>query len=306
MPPKKPKKEEPKEKTQKEIDYENLSNFLDKYISSEKLITKYATLFDLRRIKYVKGKDLKQFFNDNFEEIKKEMFSIMKIDIGKEADKESLQKFYQIIQQNNIFHYLQKLPGDKAKYPKRLLPLQKGDDPKLELEFTDTGFYLIAIKTESSKKPVIYLILLIILILFIVLFPIWPLNVKLGVLYFLMAVLIFMIVFLFSTIIIQILGLLIGYDILIMPNIDEAKMSWKNRLFNPFIIINSREDPCSVKIIRILLLISLTALCVLAYLYPSIPKASFHMIKKRLAYIIRKWILPKIHITPANIFILIF
>ena len=285
MPPKKPKKEEPKEKSQKEIDYENLSNFLDKYISSEKLITKYATLFDLRRIKYVKGKDLKQFFNDNFEEIQKEMLSIMKIDIGKEADKESLQKFYQIIQQNNIFHYLQKLPGDKAKYPKRLLPLQKGDDPKLELEFTDTGFYLIAIKTESSKKPVIYLILLIILILFIVLFPIWPLNVKLGVLYFLMAVLIFMIVFLFSTIIIQILGLLIGYDILIMPNIDEAKMSWKNRLFNPFIIINSREDPCSVKIIRILLLISLTALCVLAYLYPSIPKASFHMIKKGLLWI---------------------
>ena len=70
-----------------------------------------------------------------------------------------------------------------------------------------------------------------------------------------------------------------------MPNIDEAKMSWKNRLFNPFIIINSREDPCSVKIIRILLLISLTALCVLAYLYPSIPKASFHMIKKGLLWI---------------------
>ena len=96
MPPKKTKKEEPKEKSQKEIDFENLSNFFDKYISSEKLIVKYATLFDLKRIQYIKGKDLKQFFNDNFEEIQKEMLSLMKIDIGKEANKESLQKFYQI------------------------------------------------------------------------------------------------------------------------------------------------------------------------------------------------------------------
>lgn len=285
MPPKKTKKEEPKEKSQKEIDFENLSNFFDKYISSEKLIVKYATLFDLKRIQYIKGKDLKQFFNDNFEEIQKEMLSLMKIDIGKEANKESLQKFYQINQQNNVFHYLQKIQGDKAKYPKRLLPLQKGDDPKLELEFSDTGFYLLNIKVEKSNKPLIYLILLVILILFIVLFPIWPLNVKLGVLYFLMAALIFLIVFLLSTIVVQLLGLLFGYDILIMPNIDEAKMSWKNRLFNPFIIINSRDDPCIVKIIRILLLISLIALCVIAYLFPKIPMASFRMIKKGLFWI---------------------
>ena len=156
MPPKKTKKEEPKEKSQKEIDFENLSNFFDKYISSEKLIVKYATLFDLKRIQYIKGKDLKQFFNDNFEEIQKEMLSLMKIDIGKEANKESLQKFYQINQQNNVFHYLQKIQGDKAKYPKRLLPLQKGDDPKLELEFSDTGFYLLNIKVEKSNKPLIY------------------------------------------------------------------------------------------------------------------------------------------------------
>ena len=83
MPPKKAKKEEPKEKSQKEIDFENLSSFFEKYISSDSLIVKSATLFDMKRIQYIKGKDLKQFFNDNFEEIQKEILTIMKLDLGK-------------------------------------------------------------------------------------------------------------------------------------------------------------------------------------------------------------------------------
>ena len=284
MPPKKSKKEEPKEKTQKEIDFEKLSSFYDKCISKGALIVKYATLFDVQRIQYIKGKDLKQFFNDNFEMIQKEMLSLMNINIGQEANKESLQKFYQISNQNNILHYLQKMPGDKSKYPKRLLPLQKGDDTKYEYEFTDTGFYLLHIKTEKSNKPMIYLILLIILILFIVLFPVWPLNVKLGVLYFLMALMIFLIVFLISTIFISLIGILFGYDIFIMPNIDEAKMSWRDRLFNPFIAINIREDPCWFKIIRIVLIISLIGLCVIAFFFPRIPIAAY-----RLTIKILKW-----------------
>jgi len=284
MPPKKSKKEEPKEKTQKEIDFEKLSSFYDKCISKGALIVKYATLFDVQRIQYIKGKDLKQFFNDNFEIIQKEMLSLFNINIGQEANKESLQKFYQISNQNNILHYLQKMPGDKSKYPKRLLPLQKGDDTKYEYEFTDTGFYLLHIKTEKSNKPMIYLILLIILILFIVLFPVWPLNVKLGVLYFLMALMIFLIVFLISTIFISLIGILFGYDIFIMPNIDEAKMSWRDRLFNPFIAINIREDPCWFKIIRIVLIISLIGLCVIAFFFPRIPIAAY-----RLTIKILKW-----------------
>ena len=285
MPPKKIKKEEKKEKTQKEIDYEKLSSFFDKYISMGALTVKYAILFDVQRIQYIKGKDLKQFFFDNFESIQKEILSLMNINLGEKADKESLQKFYQLNQQNNIMHYLQKLPGDKAKYPKRLLPLQKGDDPKLETEFTDTGFYLLHIKSEKSNKPLIYLILLIILILFIVLFPVWPLNVKLGVLYFLMAAMIFLIIFLTMTIVVAFIGSLFGYDIYIMPNIDEAKLGWKDRLFNPFIIINSRnDDPLWFKIVRIILIIGIVALCIIAFFFPKIPIASYKLMKKMLVW----------------------
>jgi hypothetical protein len=279
MPPKKNKKEEPKDDNQKEINFEKLSKFFDKYISNGDLTVKYATLFDVQRIQYIKGKDLKQFFIDNFESIKKEILELMNVDIGQEANQDSLQKFYQLNQQNNILHYLQKIPGDKAKYPKRLLPLQKGDDTKFEFEFTDTGFYLLHIKIEKSNKPLIYLVLLIILILFIVLFPIWPLNVKLGVLYFLLACLIFLIVFLILTIIISIVGLLFGYDICILPNIDDPKLCWKDKLFNPFVAISIREDPCWFVVIRILFIISLIGLCVIAYFFPRIPKESYNMTK---------------------------
>lgn len=285
MPPKKNKKEEKKDNSQKEINYEKLSKFFDKYVSNGDLIVKYATLLDVQRIQYIKGKDLKQFFSDNFEEIKKEILELMNIDLGNEANQDSLQKFYQLNQQNNILHYLQKIPGDKAKYPKRLLPLQKGDDKKLEFEFTDTGFYLLHIKSEKSNKPLIYLILLVCLILFVVLFPLWPLNVKLGVLYFLMAVMIFLIVVLVLSIVVSLIGLLFGYDIVVFPNLDDSKLSWKDRLINPLIAYDYREDdPTWFKITRIIILLLLIVLCIIAFFYPRIPKAAYRFTKKILIW----------------------
>ena len=103
------------EKSPKEIEFEQLSLFFDKNISNNKLITKYASIAGIARIPYIKGKDLKKFFTDNFEEIKKEMLSITKVDIGKESDSNSLQIFYEINQQRGIFHYLKRIQGDKAK-----------------------------------------------------------------------------------------------------------------------------------------------------------------------------------------------
>jgi hypothetical protein len=282
MKEKKEKKDKTKqpEKTLKEIEFEKLSLFFDKYISNGKLITKYASLFGLQRITYIKGKDLKQFFTDNFSEIKNEMLKITNTDIGKEPNQNSLQNFYELNQKRSIFHYLQRIPGDKAKYPKKLLPLKKGDDINLEFNFTDSGFYSLNIKVEKTNRPIIYLILLVILILLIVMFPIWPLNVKIGVLYFLMSLIIFLIAFLVFNIVLCIGGILAGYDIVIMPNIDDTKLSWKDRLFSPFILIEGREDPCCFKVIRIFIIISFIIMGAIAYCYPEIPKESFNMIKR--------------------------
>ena len=268
-----------REISQKKIEFQKISSFLDKYMSDGQLIVKYATLFDLQRISYIKGKDLKKFFNDNFTEIQKEMLEITKINIGKEPNKDSLQKFYSINQQYDILHYLKRIPGDKAKYPKKLLPLTNEDDSNLDLIFDETGFYLFNISVEKSNKPVVYLILVIILVLFIVLFPIWPLNVKLGVLYFLLGCCIFLIAFLTLSIIISILGFPFGYNIYILPNLDETKMSWKDRLINPFIIVETRKDPCWLIIIRIIFIISLIGLCAIGYFFPKIPKECYNMIK---------------------------
>jgi len=269
-----------KEKEEKKIEIEKFSAFYNKFIANGKLIQKTATFLDFTRISYVKGKDLKQFFEENFEEIQKEILSITKMNIGKEPNEESLKKFYEINHQKQIIKGLKRIPGDKAKYPKKLLPITKEEDKKLE--FSENAFYIFDIKTEKTNKPIIYLVLLIILILFIVLFPIWPLNVKLGVLYFLLACMIFLLVFLILIIVVAIIGVLIGYDILILPNLDEPKMSWKDKLFNPFIIINKREDECGVIIIRIILIIFLIALGVCGYFYPRIPKACYNFIKDML------------------------
>ena len=263
------------EKEAKEI-FEKLSSFYSDYISNGQLIEKNASLFDSTRISYVKGKDLKQFFESNFEDIQKELLSTTKTNIGKEKNKDSLKKFYQVNLEYHILLPLKRLPGDKAKYPKKLLPLLEEEKT---LEFNETNFYLLNLKKEKSNKPLIYLGLLIIFILFVVLFPIWPLNVKLGVLYFLLGCMIFLIVFLILTIVVTLVGMLFGYDIYIMPNIDEAKMSWRDRLINPFIAVNKREDPCWFFVIRIFMIISLIALGIIAYFFPTIPKASYAMVK---------------------------
>ena len=269
-----------KEKEEKQIELEKFSAFYNKFIEAGELIEKQATFLDFTRISYVKGKDLKQFFEENFEEIQKEILSITKMNIGKEPNEESLKKFYEINHQKQILKGLKRIPGDKTKYPKKLLPITIEEDKNLE--FSENAFYFLDIKKEKTNKPIIYLVLLIIVILFIVLFPIWPLNVKLGVLYFLLACMVFLLVFLILIIVVALIGVLIGYDILILPNLDEPKMSWKDKLFNPFIIINKREDPCWFIIIRIILILFLIALGVCGYFFPRIPKACYNFTKDML------------------------
>lgn len=266
-------------KTQKEIEFENLSSFFNRFVSNGTLTIKNASVDGIRRVEYIKGKDLKQFFTENFQEIKKEILAILKIDLGKDSNKDSLQKFYQLNQQRSILNFLKRIPGDKAKYPKKLLSFRKTDDINLKLNFSETGFYSLNIKKEKSKKTIFYLILLIICILLIVLFPIWPLNVKLGVIYILIGLIIFLIAFLSLLIVIVLIGILFGYEIDFMPNIENPKLNWKDRLFNPFITIEGREDPCLFKVIRIILLISLVNMGIIAYFYPYIPKESYKMIK---------------------------
>ena len=275
---KKSNKNLPSEKTQKEIEIENLSSFFNRFISNGNLITKNASVDGIRRVTYIKGKDLKQFFTENFEEIKKEILNILKVDLGKDSNKDSLQKFYQLNQQRNVLNYLQRIPGDKAKYPKKLLSLRKTDDINLKLNFSETGFYSLNINKENSQKTIIYLLLLVICILLIVLFPIWPLNVKLGVLYFLIGLIIFLIAFLVLLIVIVLIGILFGYEIDFIPNIENPKLNWKDK-FSPFITIEGREDPCWFKVVRTILLISIINMGIIAYFYPYVPKESYKMIK---------------------------
>ena len=286
------KNEIPKEKSPQEIEYEKLSLFFDKYISNNKLITKYASVSGLTRLPYVKGKDLKKFFTENFEDIQKEILEITNIDLGKEPDSNSLQRFYEINQKHGIFHYLKRFQGDKAKYPKKLLALRKNEDINLELNYTESGFYSINIKTEKSKKSIILLILLVLLVLFVVLFPIWPLKVKLGILYLLLGITLFFLGIFVLAIIAAFLGMMIGYDIILMPNIDNNKVSLIQRLFKPFIKIDKREDPCWFKVVRIVMIISFSQMALIGYLYPEVPKEVFSSMKNAIVsfykYLVKK------------------
>ena len=60
--------------------------------------------------------------------------------------------------------------------------------------------------------------------------------------------------------------MMIGYDIIIMENIDNYKLSWKDRYFKNFLRIEKRkDDPCWFKVVRIVMFISFTQMGIIAY-----------------------------------------
>ena len=101
---------------------------------------------------------------------------------------------------------------------------------------------------------------------------------KLGVLYLLIGLLIFFLGLFILAILVAVIGMMIGYDIIIMENIDNYKLSWKERFFKPFVRIEKREDPCWFKIARIIMICSFLQMGIIAYLNPDIPKEVFSLI----------------------------
>ena len=70
-----------------------------------------------------------------------------------------------------------------------------------------------------------------------------------------------------------------------MPNLDDAKKSWKKRICEKFIHIEKREDPFWFIVCRIVLITSLIIMGIIAYLYPTIHKESYNLIKNTLSKI---------------------
>ena len=266
-------------KEEKLLNDSKISGFLNKMIDEGKLTAKYASILNKRRVLYAKGKDLYSSFRENFGDFKAVYSEVKKQSLGDMGDEGTMQKFYDMLIDNYAVLYLTRLPGDKSKYPKKLMPLSRHEDQNKLFTFDVSGFYALLIESEANKSSVVYLILIMSLILIVVLFPIWPLKVKLGVLWTIFWVLVGLIMLIFGMILVALMGFLLGYDVSIMPNLDDSKLSWKNRVFKDFITAEKREDPLWLIIVRMTFLVSFVSLCLMSYYHPYYWKWTFKLIK---------------------------
>ena len=224
---------------------------------------------------YIKGKELTIAFKkeENFNYIRNEIEKITKINIGKEPNEKSLQNFFEVFFQKKMLLKLKRLEGDKAKYPKHLNPPKRGENI---ISFEENCFYWVNILSEQSKKGFIYLALIIIILLLACLFPIWPLKAKIGFLWFILGILVFLLIFTILCLVVAIIGVIFGYDIVVIPNLIEPKLSLYDRLFNPFVAYWPREDDWSMKLCRFFLGFSILTLTVLGIKFPWVFQTSWN------------------------------
>ena len=220
--------------------YEELTSLLKLLINDYNLTTKYANILGQHRIQYIKGKDLVEFvkYEDNFKDLKERFIKIVNIDIGNEPNQDSFQKMFEIFYSRKILLKLFRLEGDKSKYPKKLIPPKIGEDTKT---FEENKFYWVNIKQEKNKKQFIYLGIIITILFLTCLYPIWPLKVQLGFWYTILIILIILLILTTLILVVAILGIIVGYDVLILPNLIERMPNFKSR-FTPFVAVIKRED----------------------------------------------------------------
>lgn len=282
--------------TEKDIlkqQFDGLNNFLNEIVENQKMNVKHANLMGQKRVNYVKGKELLQFFKDNFKAIKEKFETINdKFNLGNEANENSMQIFYNILFSHKLLLKLNKFEGDKAKYPKQLLLPKKGENV---INFEDSKFYWINTQSIPSKKGTFFLVILIFIILMACLFPVWPLKMKIGVLWVVFVFLVALLVILLLMLVISFLGIIVGYDIIFMPNLDEPKKKWFDRLFNPFVAYYKREDDWGVFMIRIFMAFVIILVSGVFVFKPSLFHIaydySFGACKRLYGYVLEKFIL---------------
>lgn len=243
-----------------------LSKFLSDIHEKGELTVKQAILMGQKRIYYIKGKDLVAYFKENFQTIANEIKTITNINIGSSPNETALQTFFTIFFEKKMLLKLNRIQGDKAKYPKALYPPARGEDIKT---FDESKFYWLNLQQEASKKSLVYLLVAITIVLLGCMFPVWPLKIKIGFFWTIFALLLALLILTILSLVVVIVGLIFGYEIYILPNLLEPKMKWKDRLLNPFVAYFPREDSFLVILCRIGMGLGIVVLIVIAYLNPA-------------------------------------
>ena len=117
----------------------------------------------------------------------------------------------------------------------------KGNDMFLLTEYEENKYYWFNYTKPVSKKNYFYLFLIVFGIISLCLFPVWPLNLKLGIWWILVMILVLLILIIVIRIVVYTTGFIFGYDIWFMPNVlnDNTGLFVS---FSPIVAYHKRTD----------------------------------------------------------------
>lgn len=138
-----------------------------------------------KRMEYIKEKDFFEYVDKYQDEVFKLCENVSNYVIQKNSDLgKSLIDIFKT--ERLIFEAKPSVHDRKLKYPKRLFPLDgsikaDSDEDVGDIKNTTTKKFYIIAKKRTEKKYSIWLWVLILGVLAFCLFPVWPLEVKLGI-----------------------------------------------------------------------------------------------------------------------------
>lgn len=157
----------------------------------------------------------------------------------------------------------------KLKYPKRLIPLYEylADNNNQDEEKPRRFYYFT--NERKEKKSYFWLGAAIIGVLAYCLFPLWPLEVKLGIWWVSWILSVVMIGLLLLRLLIFLIFYTFGYSIWIFPNLTDDKLGVIES-FKPFLSKEKRNDPLYKILIRIAIASSIVYAAYEVYMNPNL------------------------------------
>lgn len=179
------------------------------HLESKGLITKEC-IYMRQRVEYVRGKDLQEYFQKESAYLCEKLQEYFDVKVNPEK-KSLVEDLYLAFHNLGVFKKATRHKDDsnKLKYPKRLVPLEEvprgenlsENDSEYEKDhnptlFQKNQFYVVYI-VRTQKKTYFWLSIAILAVLGICMFPIWPLEVKLGLWWVSLILLIFMVILIY-------------------------------------------------------------------------------------------------------------
>jgi translocation protein SEC62 len=265
--------------------YRKLSTIIIKL--EEKGLPVKEAAYGKTRAEYVRGDDLLKCFKENLTFICQEIKNITGEDINPSAT-DALQKVYEEFNGRNMMLKALKFKDDgKIKYPKRLAPYEEKlivDDccdkkhgsedehgqhvSQSEMrKFEEKMFYVLDIH-RSKRSVYMWLTLVVVGILMYCLFPVWPVEVKIGVWWICYILLNLMVGIIVIRLVVYAFMYVFGVDFWVFPNLFDEKLGVLES-FVPFVSFAKRTESMITLIVRACIFGFIAYLCWTVYDNPN-------------------------------------